>query len=196
MAAVGTTRGLRRTVLARGVPTGRRRLGGLGWGSQPMRLRVVVGKPTERVAHDLAHRPTSDRATAAVRPRSRRRGRGRSGAAGRQVRRDVDLAELHLPVVQLPLPPGRAAVLRPALQHRDRGVRPRRARRGDDQHDADRRQPARRRPRPEAGSRATSRASATRTTSSPAARARCRRTRRDAPGTATTSSPPATSSRT
>ena len=35
MAAVGTTRGLRRTVMARGVPTGRRRLGGLGWGSQP-----------------------------------------------------------------------------------------------------------------------------------------------------------------
>ena len=32
----------------------------------------------------------------------------------------------------------RSAVLRPALQHRGRGVRPRRARRRDDQHDADR----------------------------------------------------------
>ena len=42
----------------------------------------------------------------------------------------------------------------------------------------------------------TSRASATRTTSSPAGRARCRRTRRAGPGTATTSSPRATSSRT
>ena len=47
-----------------------------------------------------------------VRSRSRRRGR-RAGAAGRQVRRDVDLHELHVPVVQLPHPPGRAAVLRP-----------------------------------------------------------------------------------
>ena len=68
----------------------------------------------------------ADRAAAAVRPRSRGR-RGRPGAARRQVRRDVDADELHVPVVQLPRPPGRAAVLRPGRQHRRRGVRPHRA---------------------------------------------------------------------
>ena len=56
-----------------------------------------------------------DRAAAAVRSRSGRR-RRRPGAAGRQVRRDVDLAELHVPVVQLPRAAGRAAVLRPGLR--------------------------------------------------------------------------------
>ena len=49
---------------------------------------------------------------------------------------------------------------------------------------------------PEAGSRGASRASGTRTISSPAAGRRCRRTHRDARGTATTSFRPATSSRT
>ena len=78
------------------------------------------------------------RAAAPVRSRPGRR-RRRAGAAGRQVRRDVDLHELHLPVVQLPQPPGRAAVLRPRREHRGRGVRPHRARLGGDQHDAHRR---------------------------------------------------------
>ena len=35
----------------------------------------------------------------------------RSGAAGRKVRRDVDVYELHVPVVQLPQQAGRPAVL-------------------------------------------------------------------------------------
>ena len=79
-----------------------------------------------------------DRAAAAFRSGSGGR-RRRPGAAGRQVRRDVDVHELHVPVVQLPQPAGRAAVLRPRREHRRRGVRPRRARRDHDQHDADRR---------------------------------------------------------
>ena len=147
--------------------------------------------------HDSPHRSNSDRVAAAVRPGSGRR-RRRPGAAGRQVRRDVDVPELHLPVVQLPQPAGRSAVLRPGREHRGRGVRPRRARREDDQHDAHRRDADDDVERPRAGqsARRASRASATRTTSSSAARARCRRTRRGGPGTATTSSPPATSSRT
>ena len=101
-----------------------------------------------------------------ARPRRRRR---RPGAAGRQVRRDVDVHELHVPVVQLPQPPGRAAVLRPDREHRGRGVRPHRARRRHDQHDAHRRR--RRRARCPTPAR---RCRATRSTSSPAARARCR----------------------
>ena len=137
-------------------------------------------------------------AAAAVRPGSGWRGSG-AGAARREVRRDVDLPQLHVPVVQLPRPAGRASVLRPDREHRGRGVRPYRARRGGDQHDAhgrvaDAERPLEGRRREAARSRA-SRASATRSTSSPAARARCRRTRTAAPGTATTSSPPATSSR-
>ena len=85
--------------------------------------------------HDPAHRPAADRATTAIRSRSRRRG-SRPGTARRQVRRDVDVHELHLPVVQLPQPAGCAAVLRPDREHRRRGVRPHRARLGGDQHDA------------------------------------------------------------
>ena len=80
----------------------------------------------------------ANRATATVRSRSGRR-RRRPGADGRKVRRDVHVDELHVPVVQLPRPAGRAAVLRPRREHRGRGVRPRRARRRDDQHDAHRR---------------------------------------------------------
>ena len=89
-------------------------------------------------------------------------------------------------------PPGRAAVLRPDREHRGRGVRPHRAGRHRDQHDAHRRVADRRRQGAERLAQA-SRASATRSTSSPAARARCSRTRTASPGTATTSSPPATS---
>ena len=66
----------------------------------------------EKRFHDSAHRPASDRAAASLDARPRRR-RGGPGAAGRQVRRDVDLHELHVPVVQLPGPPGGAPVLRP-----------------------------------------------------------------------------------
>ena len=83
-------------------------------------------------------RPPKGGDAAALRPRSRRRLR-RPGAARRQVRRDVDLHELHVPVVQLPQPAGRAAVLRPGRLDRRRGVRPHRAGLDRDQHDADRR---------------------------------------------------------
>ena len=55
----------------------------------------------------LAYRPPPNRAAAPFHPRPRRSGRG-PGAARRQVRRDVDLHELHVPVVQLPRPPARA----------------------------------------------------------------------------------------
>src|SRR4051812_17704066 len=87
--------------------------------------------------HDPAHRPLADRAATAGRSRPRRRERG-PRASGRQVRRDVDADELHVPVVQLPQPPGRTPVLRPHREHRGRGIWPHRARRGRDQHDADR----------------------------------------------------------
>ena len=79
-----------------------------------------------------------DRATASVRTGSRG-SRRRAGAPRRQVRRDVDVHELHLPVVQLPQPAGRPPVLRPGREHRSRGVRPHRARRRRHQHHADRR---------------------------------------------------------
>src|SRR4051794_24374786 len=69
---------------------------------------------TEEVTSDPSHRPAPDGAAAAVRPRPRR-GRRSPGAARRQVRRDVDLDELHVPVVQLPDATRRAAVLRPAV---------------------------------------------------------------------------------
>ena len=48
------------------------------------------------------------------------------------------MAELHVPVVQLPDRQGARPFYDLRLQHRDRGVRPRRARLGDDQHDAHR----------------------------------------------------------
>jgi hypothetical protein len=57
------------------------------------------------------------------------------------------MAELDVPVVQLPRPARRAALLRPGLQYRHRGVRARRARHGHDQHDAHRFRRCRRRPR-------------------------------------------------
>ena len=79
--------------------------------------------------------------------------RRRPGAAGGEVRRDVHVAELHVPVVQLPEPSRRPSVLRPAVQHRDRGVRPCRARLGDDQHDADRGDADRRRRAPDGAGR-------------------------------------------
>ena len=100
--------------------------------------RVETAVQRRGVPHDPPHRPHR-------RPRCRRRPprpgrrRRRPGAAGRQVRRDVDLHELHVPVVQLPRPPGGAAVLRPGVEHRGRGVRPHRAGRDRDQHDAHRR---------------------------------------------------------
>src|SRR5215217_593358 len=97
-----------------------------------------------RGSHDHSSRPAPDGAPAAVGPGSGRR-RSRPGADGWALRRDVDAHELHVPVLQLPQPPGRASVLRPDREHRRRGVRPHRARRRDDQHDADRREPDRRR---------------------------------------------------
>src|SRR6187549_1522354 len=57
---------------------------------------------------DSSLRPDRDGAAAAVRPGSRRSGRG-PGADGRTFRRDVDVPQLHVPVVQLPRSPGRAA---------------------------------------------------------------------------------------
>ena len=136
----------------------------------PSRCRIF--RPNDRgEAHDPAHRPAPDRAAAAVRPRSRRR-RRRPGADGRQVRRDVDVHELHVPVVQLPRPPGRAAVLRPGREHR-------RARSSATSSSSRRRStrcsPARssERQRPTPARWRASRARATRSTSSPAARARC-----------------------
>src|SRR3954449_7924545 len=60
--------------------------------------------------HDPSNRPTWGGAPAPVHARSRGRCR-RARADGRQVRRDVDADELHVPVVQLPLSPGRTALL-------------------------------------------------------------------------------------
>src|ERR1700729_3008099 len=62
---------------------------------------------TRRPPHDSTHRPTSDRIAPAVRPRSDR-SFCCAGATRREVRRDVDIHELHIPVVQLPQPSGRA----------------------------------------------------------------------------------------
>ena len=108
-------------------------------GDGPRRLAPPKGTvQLWEAKHDSPRRSTADRTTAAVGPRSGG-GRRRSGAPGRQVRRDVDLHELHLPVVQLPQPAGSAAVLRPAGEHRGRGVRAHRARFRRHQHDAHRR---------------------------------------------------------
>src|SRR4051794_36920048 len=60
--------------------------------------------------HDPSNRPPWGGAAAPVHARSRGR-RRRAGADGRQVRRDVDVDELHVPVVQLPLPAGCASLL-------------------------------------------------------------------------------------
>ena len=58
---------------------------------------------------------------------------------GGKLRRDVDLLNYTFQSFNFRVAPGRAAVLRPAREHRRGGVRPHRARRGDDQHDAHRR---------------------------------------------------------
>ena len=75
---------------------------------------------------------------------------------------------------------GARPVLRPDREHRGGGVRPHRARRRDDQHDAHRRDADRHRKAPGKAMPGL-KACATPSTSSPAARARCRRTRTGKP---------------
>jgi hypothetical protein len=81
-------------------------------------------------------------------------------------------------------------------KHRRGGVRTRRARRDGDQHDADGRLAREQRAGPlvacDEDSARGRQARVTRTTSSPPVRARCHKIRMADPGTATTSSPPAT----
>ena len=148
------------------------------------------GTPYQGVAHDSPVRSDRNGAPASVDPdpESRRR----PGADGRSLRRDVDVHELHVPVLELPRPAGRAAFLRPRREHRRRGIRSRRARRDGDQHhahgsDAGVQRTRSHRARDEEPARRRE-GSATRATSSPAARARFRRTRRAGRGQATTSS--------
>ena len=115
--------------------------------SRPFTRHMTHVPPHRPARHRTAQKPTKqDPASAAA----------VQELLGGQVRRDVHADELHLPVVQLPRPRQRPAVLRPHRQHRRRGVRPHRAGLRHHQHAAHR-SPTRRRRRPPAPRSATAR---------------------------------------